>query len=110
MNYTVLITRTAQRDLARAADYIEFSLKNPTAADALLAEASRTLSALSSMPERWPMADDRLLRAWGVRCARVKNYLAFYTVSAPQKTVTVLRFLYGRSDWMSLLHRALPGG
>ena len=36
MNYHVHITHRAEHDLNRALDYIEFSLKNPQAADSLL--------------------------------------------------------------------------
>ena len=38
MNYTVNITAAAEHDMANAADYIEFALKNPSAADHLLDE------------------------------------------------------------------------
>ena len=55
--YYVHITSAAERDINRAADYIEYSLKNPLAADTLL--------------------DD---------------------------TEDVVRFLYGKSDWVSILH------
>ena len=104
MTWSVLITRTAERDLDRAADHIEFVLKNPAAADSLLDEAART-AALARMPERWPRVEDKLLSAAGIRRVRVKNYLLFYTVSHAEKTVTVLRFLYGRSDWINLLRQ-----
>ena len=33
MNYQVHITKTAEHDIAKAADYIEFVLKNPQAAN-----------------------------------------------------------------------------
>ena len=33
MSYQVHITSTAEHDIMRAADYIEFALKNPNAAD-----------------------------------------------------------------------------
>ena len=36
MSYQVHITSTAEHDIMRAADYIEFTLKNPDAADNLL--------------------------------------------------------------------------
>ena len=36
MSYQVHITSTAEHDIMRAADYIEFTLKNPNAADNLL--------------------------------------------------------------------------
>ena len=65
--YQVHITRRAERDLARAQDYIEFSLKNPQAADDLLDEAERELSSLKQMPERFAIVDDNLLASWGIR-------------------------------------------
>lgn len=40
MSYQVHITSTAEHDIMRAADYIEFTLKNPNAADNLLDETS----------------------------------------------------------------------
>ena len=55
------------------------------------------------MPERFALVNDKLLAAWGIRFVQVKNYLAFYTVSQTSNTVYVLRFLYGKSDWMSIL-------
>ena len=36
MNYQVHITSTAEYDIMQAADYIEFTLKNPDAAEHLL--------------------------------------------------------------------------
>ena len=44
MSYTIHITATAERDLLKAADYIEFSLKNPDAADHLLDTADEQIS------------------------------------------------------------------
>ena len=43
MNYIIHITNTAQRDILNAADYIEFVLKNPKAADNLLDHAEHTI-------------------------------------------------------------------
>ena len=40
MSYQLHITSTAEHDIMRAADYIEFTLKNPNAADNLLDETS----------------------------------------------------------------------
>lgn len=106
--YHVHITTAAERDLNRAADYIEFSLKNPSAADNLVDEAEEALSSLSQMPERFALVNDKLLAAWGIRFVQVKNYLAFYTVSQTSDAVYVLRFLYGKSDWMSILRSSMP--
>ncbi len=105
--YQVHITETAERDLNCAADYIEFSLKNPQAAGTLLDEAERVLSSLACMPERCALADDKLLAALGIRFIQVKSYLAFYVVDQDVGIVHILRFLYGKSDWRSILHHSI---
>ena len=43
MSYLVHITKVAERDLNHAADYIEYSLKSPAAANALLNEAEQQI-------------------------------------------------------------------
>ena len=79
MNYHVHITHRAEHDLNRALDYIEFSLKNPQAADSLLDEADRVLNSLSQMPERYALPGDKLLAAWGIRFKKKKNHVFFHT-------------------------------
>lgn len=103
MSYRVHITQRAEKDLARVLDYIEFSLKNPQAADSLLDEAETALASLDQLPERYAIVDDKLLSAWGIRFIQIKNYLAFYVVAGETQTVHVIRFLYGKSDWRSIL-------
>ena len=44
MSYQVHITSTAEHDIMRAADYIEFTLKNPTASDNRIIFAVATLT------------------------------------------------------------------
>lgn len=102
--YYVHTTNAAERDINRAADYIEYSLKNPLAADTLLNDTEEALSSLAHMPERFALVPDRLLAALGVRFVQVKSYLAFYIADQEAKTVYVVRFLYGKSDWVSILH------
>ena len=103
MTYHVHITDRAERDLERALDYIEFSLKNPKASDNLLDMVEDTLSGLAHMPERYAVVDDELLAAWGIRFVQIKNYLAFYSISQETQTAHIIRFLYGKSDWRSIL-------
>lgn len=106
MNYHLHITTVAQRDIAYAADYIEFVLKNPKAADDLLEETDQKINALLPFPHEHPIVEDKLLSAWGIRFIQVKNYLAFYVVEKNQ--VTVIRFLYTKSDWISILKVGFP--
>ena len=106
MNYHLHITSVAQRDISQAADYIEFVLKNPKAADDLLEETDQKINALLPFPQEHPIVEDKLLAAWGIRFTQIKNYLAFYVVE--EKQVTVIRFLYAKSDWISILKVGFP--
>lgn len=108
MNYTLHITSTAERDITRAADYIEFTLKNPQAADHLLDETENQIKALLNFPKKYPLASDKILAAWGIRFIKIANYLAFYIVSDETGQVIVVRFLYEKSDWLSILKLGFP--
>jgi plasmid stabilization system protein ParE len=103
MSYGIHITRAAERDLNSAVDYIEFVLLNPQAADALLDEAEMKIGKLSTFPARFSLVDDPVLKAWGIRFTLMKNYIAFYVVSEENRTVYVVRFLYGKRDWITIL-------
>ena len=78
-------------------------LLNPQAADDLLDEAETVIGDLAYFPEKFSVVDDPVLKAWGIRFTLVKNYLAFYIVSDQEQRVYIVRFLYGRRDWVSIL-------
>lgn len=108
MTYQLHITSTAERDMAQAADYIEFVLKNPQAADHLLERAQHQINALAQFPKKSSLVDDKLLASWGIRFTQVNNYLAFYVISEDEQKVTIVRFLYAKSDWASILKLNFP--
>ena len=103
MKYQVHITERAQRDLESAADYIEYTLLNPTAADELLDAAEDALASLSDMPQRIMLVTDEVLAAWGIRFILVKNYLGFYVIDEARQVVHIIRFLYMKRDWQAIL-------
>ena len=103
MSYSVHITAAAERDIINASDYIDFTLKNPKAADNLLDEVEDKIVELANFPEKYKLVDDTVLASWGIRFVVVNNYLAFYVISEVQHTVYVVRFLYQKSDWMTIL-------
>ena len=105
MNYQVHITKTAEHDIAKAADHIEFVLKNPQAADHLLDVATEEIGELTQMPEKLQLVDDSVLAVWGIRFIRVNNYLAFYTIDEDKKVVIIVRFLYQKSNWNTILRQ-----
>ncbi len=101
MTYKLHITQTAERDLMEAADYIEFSLKNPTAADHLLDAVEEAFISLIQFPKQRPIVTDSVLSLWEIRAVLVNNYIVFCTITGD--TIHIVRFLYGRRDWMSIL-------
>lgn len=107
MSYLIHITATAERDLVRAADHIEFTLKNPTAADHLLAIATEQINSLADFPEKFPLVDDPVLASWKIRFVIVNNYLAFYTIDDEKQMVIIVRFLYQKSNWNSILRQGV---
>lgn len=108
MSYNIHITSAAERDFIRAADHIEFVLKNPKAADGLLDEAEKQINSLSNFPERLPLVDDSVLASWGIRFVIVNGYLAFYTICAEENLVIVVRFLFQKSSWSAILRQGFP--
>ena len=108
MTYKIHITKKAENDLEGAADYIEFNLLNPKAADDLLDEAERKIYDLAPSPKMYPTVDDPVLKAWEIRFVPVDNYLAFYIIKENTKTVHLIRFLYGKRNWINLLKLSPP--
>lgn len=105
MSYNIHITTTAERDMIHASDHIEFVLKNPKAADDLLNAAELQINALSDFPEKFKVVDDPVLASWGIRFVVVKGYLAFYVISEEIKQITVVRFLFQKSNWTAILRQ-----
>lgn len=101
--YSVHITAAAKRDVINAVNHIDIVLKNPIAADALLDAFENQVNELSSFPERYPPVHDSLLSAWGIRFAAVKNYLVLYIVDEQKSLVQIIRFVYAKSNWISVL-------
>ncbi len=103
MSYQIYITRKAENDLIQAADYIEFILKNPQAASALLDRADKKIRELADFPEKSALVEDPVLRAWGIRFTQVNHYLAFYIISEEEQRIYIVRFLYEKRNWISIL-------
>ena len=73
MSYQVHITSTAEHDIMRAADYIEFTLRNPDAADNLLDAATEQIGSLADLPQKFRLVDDPVLASWGIRFVIINN-------------------------------------
>lgn len=105
MKYKILITEKAKSDLNEAADYIEYTLLNSKAANNLINSFEKELTKLVSMSEKHQLVNEPVLAAWGIRMIVINSYLAFYTIDMKAKTITLVRFLYGKRNWISILYK-----
>ena len=108
MTFQIRITSRAQADIEKAVEHIEVVLKNPQAADALIDAVEAEITSLSAMPERYALVDDDVLSSWGIRFVQIKNYLAFYRIHNTAGIVYIIRFLYKKSNWASILRHDTP--
>ena len=101
--YFLNITEIAQEDILSAVRYIAEVLKSPMAANTLLDNIEKEQEILEEMPNIYPFVRDEHLASNGLKFVMIRNYALFYTVNEDEKTVNVIRFLYGRRDWQNIL-------
>ena len=70
--------------------------------------ATEQIGSLAVLPQKFCLVDDPVLASWGIRFAIINNYLAFYTIYEEKQTVIIVRFLYQKSNWTSILRQGLP--
>ena len=95
--YRVQLTADFKTDLRGVWMYIDQQLHSPGTAAKLRAQALQTAFSLREFPLRFALT---YVRA-EVRSVPVDNFLIFYTVDEAAQIVTLLRFLYGASDWQN---------
>lgn len=98
MNYSIVLTETAQADLSAIFRYIAVDLQSAQNANAQLSRIEKTIASLDQMPERYRVYDRKNWRERNMRIMPVDNYLVFYVPAHDDLTVTVMRILYGGRD------------
>ena len=101
--YNVRMTDAAKADIRSAARYIAVELREPDTAEKLLDGFDAEIASLEGMPERYGLVHDAYLASLGIRMTMVKNYLMFYLIDRAACTVTILRVLHGRRNWIGIL-------
>lgn len=103
MQYEVRITPQAAAQIQETAAYVSQSLFAPEAAKHWVSLLQKHISALSSMPARYPLVDEEPWKSYGIRKMTVKNFLIYYFVDKENKTVSITAVVYGRRDQLSAL-------
>lgn len=101
--YKILITADAEKDIDIILNYITNTLCNSEAAKSLATEIIKKYKRISENPYMYELYPDKLLADKGYRKVTVKNYMIFYIVNENDKTVTVMRVIYGRRDHKNLI-------
>jgi addiction module RelE/StbE family toxin len=103
LTYRLVITELAEEDLRDIANYIANELLEPTTARKMITRIAEAIFQLEQMPFRNGLVRDEQLAAKGIRYLLVHPYIVFYVISDNEETVSIIRILYGKRQWSSLL-------
>ena len=103
MNYEIEISDIAGEDLDSIIEYLIYKLKAPNAAEDFLVLLEQKIESLRTAPKAFKVIEDEALSLDQIRIMQVKNYLVFFVIDEKNKTVSIIRVLYGRRDWMNIL-------
>jgi len=101
--YDVKITPLALEDLDGIYSYICDEQKEPQIAEKFIQTIEEKILSLSSMPEKYTLCDQEMLRKKGYRKLIIKSYVAFYLVDERHQKVIIARVLYSARDYEKLI-------
>lgn len=101
--YKIIIELPAQRDLEGILLYITDTLKEPVIARRIYTSIKEQILTLRQMPLRHSVVQEQPYASMGVRKLLVENYIAYYIIDEGKFAVHVLRILYNRREWQSIL-------
>lgn len=98
MSWNVVYSARARQDLRDIYEYIAYELLVPETASGQAGRIMKQIRSLEEMPMRHRLYEDEPWNSQGLRFSPVDNYLVFYLPSEADKTVTVIRIMYGGRD------------
>lgn len=101
--FQIVITEPAEKDLNNIANYIAINLQNPSSARQLMHKFSEAISNLGKISRQYSLVRDKRLASSSMRYLFVNNYIVFYIVSDTLYSVTIIRILYNKRNWKSIL-------
>ena len=101
----VVFTEPAEYDLLDIEYYIFVDLCNPQAAQRISDGILDAAEKLREYPTAHPLINDELLRSVGLRMTHFDSYNIFYYYDLQNDVVYIIRVLYNKVDWQSLLKK-----
>jgi len=102
-SYKIQITEPAENDLTEIGEYIAKELLEVNTAKKVVSKIGEAIMKLEELPLRNSLVLDERLAFQGIRRILIDSYVAFYIITEENKTVTIIRILYNRRDWINLL-------
>lgn len=103
MSCRLVVTKPAENDLADILQYISKALSAPKAASDFLDAVLKCYDNISENPLMYALCDNDRLKNKKYRKAIIKNYIMFYRVDEENNVIYIMRFIYGRRDYINLL-------
>ena len=98
MIYTIKITDQADNDIRNIYEYIAYELQSPENASGQLDRIEKCIMSLDDMPERYRFYDREPWKSRGLHIVPVDNYCVLYIVDNDDRTVSIMRVMYGGRD------------
>ncbi len=98
MNWNIVYTAGARRDLRNIYEYIAYSLFVPETAAGQTQRIMKEVRVLDEMPMRFQLYDEEPWHSAGLRFFPVDNYLVFYLPDEVKSIVYIVRIMYGGRD------------
>ena len=103
MNYKVIVSEQAERDLGDIYSYIYCELKSKLSAERIALRLRSAMSGLSVMPKRYRVYPLEPWLSREVRSVSVGNYVMFYLVKDAESEVWITRIVYGKRNMKKIL-------
>lgn len=103
MNFKVIVSEQAERDLGDIYSYICCELKSKISAERVAQRLRSAMSGLSVMPKRYRVYPLEPWLSREVRSVAVGNDVLFYLVKDAESEVWITRIVYGKRDMKKAL-------
>lgn len=101
--YNVQFSNEAKNDFIDIIKYIKYNLQENNLATKLSLKIRENIKLISINPEIHSVIDDEFIKKLELRKSRVDNYLIFYRIIESEKTIQIVRIMYGRRNWNNIL-------